>query len=133
MTDWLQKFEIGGQLNDTAKKLVSLIGKSYKEIQSGKPGEATQQLLQIMQDPQGGQMLSDLAQQMPEVGEALSVITQTLQQMMEAQGQPSLEKGGELTSMGQGGCNCGTHKKLFRLGGKICQIEVDCNDNIITK
>lgn len=135
MTDWLNKFQQGGQIDKAAKQLVSLIGRAYKEIQSGKPGQATQQLLQVMKDPQGGQMLSNLAQQMPQVGEALGAITKALQEMMgEAQ---SMEKGGEMipeeSKGGSAPCPCATHKKLFRIGGKICQITVDCEGNIVSE
>lgn len=130
MTDWLNKFQQGGQINKAAKQLVNLIGRAYKEVQQGKPGEATQQLMQVMQDPQGGQMLSDLAQQLPEVGEALKVITSTIQEMTE-----TMESGGELIQeKSKGGpCPCAKHKKLFRVGGKICQITVDCEGNIVSE
>lgn len=128
MTDWLNKFQQGGQINKVTKQLVGIISKAYKEIQQGKPGQAIQQLMQIMQDPQGSQMLSNLAQQMPEVGEVLDVITEAIQGM-NAQ---SMEDGGELVPEQKGG-GCACHKKLFRIGGKICQITVDCEGNIVNK
>lgn len=131
MTDWLNKFQDGGQFQKMAKQLVSLIGKAYKEIQKGQPGQATQALVQVMKDPQGSQMLSDLAQQMPQVGEALTVIKEALQSMNEAT--QGLEQGGEIQAetLKAGGCPC--RQKLMRIGGKICQITVDCNDNIVSE
>ena len=132
MTDWLNKFQQGGQIDKVTKQLVSLIGKAYKEIQSGKPGQATQQLLQVMKDPQGGQMLSNLAQQMPQVGETLDIIAKAIHEMSGAE---QLENGGELIPEQKNGgdCGCAKHKKLFRIGGKICQITVDCEGNIVSE
>lgn len=133
MTDWLNKFQQGGQIDKVTKQLVNLIGRAYKEIQQGNPGEATQQLMQVMQDPQGGQLLSNLAQQMPEVGEALNTITKVIEEMMNKS--QSMEEGGQFIpeQKSGGNCGCSKYKKLFRIGGKICQVTVDCNGNIVNE
>jgi len=70
---------------------------------------------------------------MPEVGEALGVITKTVQEMME--GTQSMEDGGEFVPEWKNGgdCGCAKYKKLMRIGGKIHQITVDCNDNIVSE
>jgi hypothetical protein len=73
-----------------------------------------------MKDPQGGQMLSNLAQQMPEVEEALGVITKALQEIMGGESSEGSEMVPEQSKGGPAPCPCATHKKLFRIGGKIC-------------
>lgn len=120
---WMNKFANGGQANKMMQQIISIVKKAAQEIQKGQPGEGVQALAQIMQDQQGAQLIQQLSQQNPQIGE----IAQAAMEMVQ-----SAEKGSKLENkFAKGGCACKKHKKLMKIGGKLTEVTVDCEDRII--
>ena len=136
---WLNKFQEGGQISKVKQQLLAVIQQASKELQSGKPGQGVQALAQIMQDQQGSALLDQLAQEMPEVGQFLEMIQQAIS------GTASAKNGAKLLvskyhheipepqKNKTGGCACKNHKILMKIGGKLQNVEVDCEGNIVYK
>lgn len=115
---YLQKYASGGKSqNQILSQVMQIIKKAANEIQRQSPGEGVSQLIQLMQDPNGSQVLQTIASQYPEAGQIISAAQEYASQLA--------KKGSKLLK--KAGCGCGTTKKLMKSGGKLIEIEVDCN------
>lgn len=141
---WLNKFENGGQVENTLRKVMSSLTSLIKRSQKNDP-EAKKQIQAILDDPNAQQMLAMIEQQSPELIEALHAEVQDVQMAQTGGAVEYLdslkcggrvkkakkkEEGGEMTKnriktnrLAKGAkapCPC----SLKRIGGTI--IEVDC-------
>lgn len=130
---WLQAYKNGGktQEQEQMQQLLALVDAAYGELQQEKPGRSLQYLLQLMQDPQGAQMLEVLKAQVPEVQDVLDHIEQ-------ASLTSAFKKGGCVKSkvskkVKKGAKGCVPCKRLMRVGGKLVNVWSDCEGNIISK
>lgn len=147
---WLNKFENGGQVENTLRKVMSSLTSLIKRSQKNDP-EAKKQIQAILDDPNAQQMLAMIEQQSPELIEALHAEAQNVQ-MAQTGGTVEYldslkcggrvkkakkkEEGGEMTKnriktsrLAKGAkapCPC----SLKRMGGTI--VEVDCEGNVIS-
>ena len=147
---WLNKFENGGQVENTLRKVMSSLTSLIKRSQKNDP-EAKKQIQAILDDPNAQQMLAMIEQQSPELIEALHAEVQDVQMAQTGGAVEYLdslkcggrvkkakkkEEGGEMTKnriktnrLAKGAkapCPC----SLKRIGGTI--IEVDCEGNVIS-
>lgn len=141
---WLNKFENGGQVENTLRKVMSSLTSLIKRSQKNDP-EAKKQIQAILDDPNAQQMLAMIEQQSPELIEALHAEVQDVQMAQTGGSVEYLdslkcggrvkkakkkEEGGEMTKnriktsrLAKGAkapCPC----SLKRIGGTI--VEVDC-------
>lgn len=141
---WLNKFENGGRVENTLRKVMSSLTSLIKRSQKNDP-EAKKQIQAILDDPNAQQMLAMIEQQSPELIEALHAEVQDVQMAQTGGAVEYLdslkcggrvkkakkkEEGGEMTKnriktnrLAKGAkapCPC----SLKRIGGTI--IEVDC-------
>ena len=141
---WLNKFENGGHVENTLRKVMSSLTSLIKRSQKNDP-EAKKQIQAILDDPNAQQMLAMIEQQSPELIEALHAEVQDVQMTQTGGAVEYLdslkcggrvkkakkkEEGGEMTKsriktnrLAKGAkapCPC----SLQRIGGTI--IEVDC-------
>lgn len=130
---WLQAYKNGGitQEQEQMQQLLALVDAAYGELQQQKPGRSLQYLLQLMQDPQGAQMLEVLKTQVPEVQDVLDHIEQ-------ASLTSAFKKGGCVKSKAskkvkKGAKGCVPCKRLMKIGGKLVNVLTDCEGNIISK
>lgn len=147
---WLNKFENGGQVENTLRKVMSSLTSLIKRSQKNDP-EAKKQIQAILDDPNAQQMLAMIEQQSPELIEALHAEVQDVQMAQTGGSVEYLdslkcggrvkkakkkEEGGEMTKsriktnrLAKGAkapCPC----SLKRIGGTI--VEVDCEGNVIS-
>lgn len=141
---WLNKFENGGQVENTLRKVMSSLTSLIKRSQKNDP-EAKKQIQAILDDPNAQQMLAMIEQQSPELIEALHAEVQDVQMVQtggSAEYLDSLkcggrvkkakkkEEGGEMiksrikTSRLVKGAKAPCPCSLKRIGGTI--VEVDC-------
>ena len=147
---WLNKFENGGHVENTLRKVMSSLTSLIKRSQKNDP-EAKKQIQAILDDPNAQQMLAMIEQQSPELIEALHAEVQDVQMAQTGGSVEYLdslkcggrvkkakkkEEGGEMTKsriktnrLAKGAktpCPC----SLKRIGGTI--VEVDCEGNVIS-
>ncbi len=112
----------GGQVdaNQVMQQVVSIIETAGQELQKGEVGKGVQTLVQLLQDQQGQEIISQVVQQIPELGQIVEAVAQ------EVQAPQSAEKGAILEAAN--GCkSCRNYKQLMRRGGKLIEVLVDCN------
>jgi hypothetical protein len=129
---WLHKFQGGGTTptqqpsqEQVMKELMSIVQQAATELQSNKPGQGVQTLAQIVNDPQGAELLNMLAQQVPEIEQVIEAVSQMV---------GAYKCGGKAKKkVKKGAKGCIPCKKLMRIGGKLTNVMVDCEGNIISK
>jgi hypothetical protein len=126
---WLNRFEAGGVIpqqpsqEQIMQQLMQLVQQAAGEIQSKKPSQAVQQLAQIAQDPQGAEMLDMLTQEVPEVGQIVEAVMNMI---------GAFKCGGKTKKkVKKGAKGCVPCKKLMKVGGRLTNVLVDCEGNII--
>lgn len=105
-------------------QLTSLIQKAAQELQKGKPGESCKQLKQLVKEPQLQPYFNQLKQD-SQVQEILSIIDSQV---------PDFAKCGKKLQKKKpikASCGCKTKNKIMRVGGKVVEVTVDCNGNIV--
>lgn len=140
---WLNKFENGGQVENTLRKVMSSLTSLIKRSQKNDP-EAKKQIQAILDDPNAQQMLAMIEQQSPELIEALHAEVQDVQMAQTGGSAEYLDslkcggrvkkakkkEGGEMiksrikTSRLAKGAKAPCPCSLKRIGGTI--VEVDC-------
>lgn len=130
---WLQAYKKGGvtQEQEQMQQLLALVDAAYGELQQQKPGRSLQYLLQLMQDPQGAQMLEVLKTQVPEVQDVLDLIEQ--ESLTSALKKGGCVKAKASKKVKKGAKGCVPCKRLMRVGGKLINVWSDCEGNIISK
>lgn len=129
---WLNKFQGGGTTptqqpsqEQVMKELMSIVQQAATELQSNKPGQGVQTLAQIVNDPQGAELLNMLVQQVPEIEQVIEAVAQMA---------GSYKCGGKAKKkVKKGAKGCIPCKKLMRIGGTLTNVMVDCEGNIISK
>lgn len=129
---WLNKFADGGTTptqqpsqEQVMKELMSIVQQAATELQSNKPGQGVQTLAQIVNDPQGAELLNMLVQQVPEIESVIEAVSQMA---------GSYKCGGKTKKkVKKGAKGCIPCKKLMRIGGTLTNVMVDCEGNIISR
>jgi hypothetical protein len=129
---WLNKFADGGTTptqqpsqEQIMKELMSIVQQAATELQSNKPGQGVQTLAQIVNDPQGAELLNMLVQQVPEIEQVIEAVSQMA---------GSYKCGGKAKKkVKKGAKGCIPCKKLMRIGGTLTNVMVDCEGNIISR
>ena len=132
---WLNKFADGGTTptqqpsqEQVMRELMSIVQQAATELQSNKPGQGVQTLAQIVNDPQGAELLNMLAQQVPEIEQVIEAVSQMA---------GSYKCGGKakkkVKKVKKGAKGCIPCKKLMRIGGTLTNVMVDCEGNIISR
>jgi hypothetical protein len=105
------------------KELMAIVQQAATELQSNKPGQGVQTLAQIANDPQGSQLLDVLVQQVPEAGQIVEAVVKMV---------GAFKCGGKTKKkVKKGAKGCVPCKKLMRVGGRLINILVDCEGNIV--
>lgn len=132
---YLQAYAGGGEMQQLLAQLMKLAQAAAKEIEQGQVGEASQKLLAAKE--QLGESWNQIIQQVPQLEELVSAIEENTPVMEEGGAVEylnSLKCGGKPKKIkkAEAGCPCKKMKKLMREGGKIVEVVVDCNGNIIS-
>lgn len=123
---WLTKFQNGGQTAQSIspeQDVMNTIDAAIGEMQTNRPGQAVQKLAAMMQDPNYSMIIDVIKQEYPQIEGVLN----TVEQMIGA-----FKCGGKTKKKVKKGANgCVPCKKLMKIGGRLTNVLVDCEGNII--
>jgi hypothetical protein len=108
------------------EQLLVLINAAGAELQQQKPGQSVQYLAQLMQDPQGMQLLDALESEVPDIRPILDEVEKVSGQFLKCGG--NIKK-----KVKKGARGCVPCKKLMKIGGRLVNVMADCEGNIISK
>ena len=129
--NWLQRFENGGTAQQPEsnkqkrmKELMLIINGAAKELSTKQPGDNVAYLAQVIQDPQEAELIDAIIAEIPDAQEVIDQVSQLSSQMFKCGGKTKKK-------VKKGAKGCVPCKKLMKIGGRLTNVLVDCEGNII--